>query len=276
MDDRGNFILDQDLFVQTSDLFARKQNALSPEILHDLARSVITRAASLTLAQDPPLPHVAPPERLKAFCDHLLSDDPDAGLALIRQERRDGLSARDVYFGYISAAARRLGTLWEEDAVTFAQVTTASGYLYAMLRALRPARRDPAPGSASRKHALFANVPGEDHGIGVSMAADLFRREGWDIDLHLGLGHNDLVDRIAAARPEIVGLSLSSPERLAALTRLCVSIRLSAPETLIAVAGSGAADEARVRQVADVDYVFSDVDAAQAQLARLMHMRGRD
>ena len=276
MDDLGNIILDQDLFVQTSDLFARKQDTLSPEILQDLARSVITRAAGLAASQDATAPYTAPPDRLTAFCEHLLANDPDAGLALIQQERRDGLSARDVYFGYISAAAQHFGRLWQDDAVSFTQVTSASGYLYAMMRALRPVRPDTAPGPDTRKHALFANVPGEDHGIGVSMAADLFARQGWDIDLKLGLEHAELVDRIAATRPDIVGLSLSTPERLVALTRLCVSIRLAVPPTLIAVAGPGAADAGRVRQVADVDFVFTDVDEAQAQLARLMHMRGRD
>ena len=276
MDDHGNIILDQDLFVQTSDLFARKQDSLTQDILRDLARSVINRAASLTASREAPVAYVAPPDRLEAFCACLLADDPEAGLALIRQERADGLAARDVYFGYISAAAQRLGTLWEEDALSFSQVTSATGYLYALMRALRPAHRDASPGSANRKHAFFATVPGEDHGLGVSMAADLFRRMGWEIELELGRGHNELIDRIATVQPEIVGLSLSTENRLPSLTQLCVSIRLSVPTALIAVAGSGAANAERVKQVADVDYVFDDVDMAETQLARLMHMRGRD
>jgi methanogenic corrinoid protein MtbC1 len=276
MDDNGNVILDLDLFAQTTELFERKKSSFAAEVLQGLAHSVISKAVSLTASTPVGDKYIAPAERLELFCTHLLNDDPDAALALIQKERRDGLSARDIYFGYISGSAQRLGRMWEEDEASFSQVTSASGYLYALMRALRPVGRDATPGAPGRKHALFCTVPGENHSLGVSMAADLFRRQGWDIDLKLGLSHNELLDRIAVGKPEIVGLSFSNPERLSDLTQLCVSIRLSLPHTLIVVAGPGVVDPDQLQQVTDVDMVFTDVDEAEQQLARLMHMRGRD
>jgi len=276
MDDHGNVILDLDLFAQTTELFERKKSSFATEVLQGLAHSVISKAASLTASAPLGPKYIAPAARLEVFCTHLLNDDPDAALALIQKERADGLTARDIYFGYISGSAQRLGKMWEEDEASFSQVTSASGYLYALMRALRPIDRDATPGAPGRKHAFFCTVPGENHSLGVSVAADLFRRQGWDIDLKVGLNHNELLDKIAVSKPEIVGLSFSNPERLSDLTQLCVSIRLSVPQTLIVVAGPAVVEADKLQQVTDVDMVFTDVDEAEQQLARLMHMRGRD
>lgn len=275
MGDHGNVTLDLDLFAQTTELFERKKSSFAAEVLQGLAQSVINKAASLTASAQFGPKYIAPATRLEVFCTHLLNNDPDAALALIQKERAGGLTARDIYFGYISGSAQLLGKMWEEDEVSFSQVTSASGYLYALMRALRPTDRDATPGAPGRKNAFFCTLPGENHSLGVSVAADLFRRQGWDIDLKLGLSHNALLHRIAANEPEIVGLSFSNPERLSDLTQLCVSIRLSVPQALIVVAGPAVVDPEDLKAVADVDLVFTDVDEAEQHLARLMHMRGR-
>jgi methanogenic corrinoid protein MtbC1 len=272
---RGDYdvILDQSVLTETSDLFARKRQRLPEDALEKVAREVVNRAARLSAgnARDA---FTAPADRLETFCDHLLADEAEAALALLQSEIRAGLRTRDVCLGYVSAAARRLGEMWDDDAVSFMQVTAASGHLYGLIRALRPERAGPPGGAVDIKNALFANVPGETHSLGVTVAAELFRDAGWDIDLCTGMGHNELVGHIAATAPEIVGLSVGGTGRMDALSTLCVSIRLVAPGALIAVAGPGADGTDDIAAIADIDFVFSDVDSAEAQLARLMHLRG--
>ena len=60
---------------------------------------------------------------------------------------------------------------------------------------------------------FFCAVPGEQHTLGVMMAADLFRRNGWDVGLLIGVDHAEIVERLerddrARHRPELLGRSL--------------------------------------------------------------------
>ena len=250
--------------------FGEAKDRLRPDTLEILARDIIAHAARLAASTGQTPRYEAPRERLVRFCDLLLADDATGALELVQAERADGLSLRDVYSGYISASARRFGRMWDRDEISFVDVTVATGYLYGLLRALQPAG-PLTKGTSPQKSALFATVPGETHGLGVTMASDIFRREGWKIDLHVGLGHNELISEIAEIMPHLIGLSISGTGRLDALVRMCTSIRLTAPQALIAVAGVGA--ETGIAELADVDFVFDSADEAERQLARLMQMR---
>ena len=84
-----------------------------------------------------------------------------------------------------------LGTWWEEDRVSFVEVTVGTSRMYAIMRALR--RQMPLASHIHSKSAIFASVPGETHVLGVRMAADLLRKEGWDIELKIGRTHEELV-----------------------------------------------------------------------------------
>lgn len=275
MDSDWQRILDRRAFERTTELFERKREALPLDVVERLASLVMDFASRLAANTDTPRAYEAPPDRLRAFCEMLLAGDADGALELMQSERLDGgLSARDVYSGYISASAQRLGRMWERDEASFVEVTAATGHLYALMRALRPEAQEKTRGSDLRKTALFATVPGEAHSLGVTMAADIFRRAGWSIDLQRGLNHNELVSHIADCQPELVGLSISGDGRLDALATLCVSIRLNLPHALIVVAGQAAGQGNTIAELADVDFVFDNVDDAEHQLARLMKMRG--
>ena len=116
--------------------------------------------------------------------------------------------------------------------------------------------------------------PGEDHGIGVTIAADLFRQEGWEIDLRTDTDHEALLEHVEATRPQIIGLSLSTHRRLDALVRLVVAVRISIPEVIIGVAPGGDLTGDRIRQLADIDLLFDDAHSACAELVRLVELRG--
>jgi hypothetical protein len=167
-----------------------------------------------------------------------------------------------------------LGEGWETDRLSFLEVTYGTGHLYALMRALRAERPVTSAPTNMKKHALFATVPGEDHGIGVTMAADLFRENGWEIDLKTDTDHDALLAYIEATRPVIIGLSLSSDRRLDALVRLVVAIRICLPEVIIGVAPGDDLQPDRILKLADIDLMFDDVTRARTDLVRLVELRG--
>lgn len=216
---------------------------------------------------------IAPaPEAVARLCDLLIQPTAAEAIALVEAERARGVTRQGIIYGHLAPAARLLGDRWEEDAITFLDVTRGAGHLYALIRALRSDAG--AMRMADDRHsALFASTPGETHHLGISIAADTFREEGWEIDLQLGATHDDLLAHVEATRPAVIGLSLSTRGRLADLIRLVVALRLLLPGTLIGVAPPAAMEEDEVFKLVDVELVFRDARQAFDDLERLKRHR---
>ncbi|WBQ14358.1 cobalamin-dependent protein [Hyphomonadaceae bacterium BL14] len=268
---KPEFAFDNDTFLRASSLFVAKRDRLTDDAIQALAFDTLSRLADKAL-RDPafeakPVGDVL----LQEFCEALLEPQPDKSLAFIEQQRALGLTRLGVYLGYISAAAQWLGEQWQDDRLSSYEVASATGHLYALMRAMRAERPDFA--RDARRSALFATVPGEDHGVGITLAADLFRETGWKIDLQLGADHDTLLAHVEATQPHIIGLSFSSQERLEALVRLVVNLRLTTPQAIIGVAPPRGTDEEALRNCVDIDLVFNDARSACAELDDLIQAR---
>jgi MerR family transcriptional regulator, light-induced transcriptional regulator len=238
---------------------ADRYSGVPPEAaVRSLAREVVERLsrARATTAE-------APPDEVALFCAALSGSEPQQADRLARAALEAGLSFDQLCETYLAPAARRLGTLWEADEMSFAEVTLAANRLFGLLRRLahRPAPRADSP------FVVFAAPPGEEHILGISMAAERARGAGWDVVLHLGLDHDTLVERIAESAPDVIGLSLSSRRALLPMTRLVVALRVTIPAAPIVLSGPGVAE---VQQpLPGVDVMTPHFDAAMAAMARL-------
>jgi MerR family transcriptional regulator, light-induced transcriptional regulator len=265
--------LDPEVFSRTASLFAAKRVAFPPDAVGALVTDIVRRLADFR-SQEPVfvVPAIGS-HSITAFCEALIQPKAEAAFHFIQDRRAEGVTRQAVYLGYITGAARHLGTGWEEDRYSFLQVTIATGHLYALMRALRAEGAARRPPFDIRRSALFATVPGEDHGIGITVAADIFREVGWEIDLQTATQHDTLMAHVEHARPAIIGLSLSTEQRLDALARLVVAMRLVVPEAIIGVAPAASVDPKRLRSLADIDLIFTDAPSACRELERLIHLR---
>lgn len=242
------------------------QEKLPSDLVINLAREVILRVAS----KDNDLKHVkyAPSITvLENFCIALISDDDQAAAKMIAALRADGVRAEDIYLKHLATAARLLGDMWTADRVTFSQVTVGTGRMFGIMRSMRHLF-DPVT-AAQDKTAIFAAVPGEDHTLGVRMAADIFRKEGWEIALKVGLDHDQLVAEIAEAPSGIVGLSISGDHSIDALSRLVVALHIACPHVMLIVSGQDIEDVRPVLSLMGLDGIASTLDEARAQMATL-------
>jgi MerR family transcriptional regulator, light-induced transcriptional regulator len=261
---------------QVKDFMERRGEQLSATALRVLAREVILRVCR---TESPVLPASVRPStsEVEALCDALLSHDDTAGSDLVRAARLGGMPADVLYHGYICDAARRLGQRWDRDEATAAEVILGAGRIYGILRELRAvflAEHLVAPPGAE---AVFASVPGDVHGIGVTIAADTLRRKGWEVTLLLGLGHSALVERIAEKKPKMVCLSLSQTSMTFGLARLIVALRVRCPQVWVLAGGPVVSADPEVARIVDADAaarsISEAVDLLESHLDALNHLR---
>jgi methanogenic corrinoid protein MtbC1 len=199
---------------------------------------------------------------------HALCDADDAAASgLVDELLQAGLSVEEVCLDHLAPAARRLGDLWSSDRLPFTEVALASARIQAMLRRMPSGRMTPSCGSG--KGAVFAAVPGEQHTLGVMMAADLFRRNGWDVGLLIGLSHDELIGRIGRDDRPVVGLSCSGDHSYPALRRLLGALAGVRPDARILLSGQIVGDADKIKDLPAPVTIVADVAAAEAEMIRI-------
>jgi MerR family transcriptional regulator, light-induced transcriptional regulator len=240
------------------------KHKLPETALRALAQEVIERVAQQRPAPAAP----APASEIEALCTALLSEDRQAAAEYMLAAEARGLSHETLCLSYLAVAAQHLGTMWDADRVSFLQVTVAVGRIYALMRSLR--RAMPPPALNSGRMATLVSVPGDDHTLGVAMAAELLRAKGWDVHLLVGLGHNRLLDELTDAQPRLLGVSMSGKRSMLSLTRLLVALKISMPATRVLVCGNVDPEDIDLIGVSGADGVAVGFEAAETELARLM------
>jgi methanogenic corrinoid protein MtbC1 len=252
---------------------AQRGESLSETARRALAREVILRVSRAAVDGEqafvaPEAVYQADRAEIEALCDALLSADDAAAAEMVRGARLSGMPAAVLYHVYIAGAARMLGTRWDNDEATVPQVIIGAGRVYGILRELREVfltERLLAPPGA---HAVFASVPGEVHGIGATLAADTLRQKGWDITLRLGLGHDALVEELAAMAPTMVALSASLPSLTFATARLIVALRVRCPQVWIILGGPILWHDPHVGEIVDADAAAADIETGIDLMSR--------
>ena len=124
---------------------------------------------------------------IDGFARLLLSADSDAARALVMGLRDDGATSEAISLQILAPAARRLGTMWDQDDCDFVDVTVGLGRLQLLLRELRPHPEEANRAGSPSPSVLLSLAPGEVHGFGKAdrvshdLAAEHFDVLGYSI-----------------------------------------------------------------------------------------------
>lgn len=231
-----------------------QEQRLSDASLLVLAQEVITRLSLIARQAKPDVSSVD----LDAFCIALIDPNAEDAKRILRTAQERGASHQVLCLSYIGAAANRLGEWWEQDIIHFSDMAIAAGRMLHMLRDLR--RAMPSVPLRGNREALFAAVPGEQHVLGITMAADILRKNGWHIDLQLGRSETDLCKIAHDGGYPIIGLSASGADRVRSLARTIVELRIAAPRSLIFISGNIVALEKDIAIRTGADAAASSMD----------------
>lgn len=253
---------------------------LRQDALADLARAALARLCAQTAPMAPVtdaqtvLGDPCAAAMAYALCD---PEDDAAGL-LVDDLLAAGLSVEDLCHEHLAPAARRLGMLWDQDRLPFTEVAMATARIQSILRRMPTGRV--LPGRAAGPGAVFAAVPGETHTLGVMMAADLFRRAGWDVGLLVGRSHDELLAHVTHDDRPIIGLSCSGDHSYPALRRLLAAIGNARPDAQVMVSGQIVTQPDRIANLPAGVVVVTDLASAEAQMHQIaaqlaLQLRGR-
>ena len=177
---------------------------------------------------------------------------------------RRGLGVGPVFTGLLAPAARHLGVLWETDRCDFSSVTICLGRLQRLLREWSPHFGREVAHPPNGRRVLLAQHPDEQHSFGLSMVAEFFRRDGWEVLGGVGGAVPDPSARVALDWFDAVGFSIGSETRIDWLRERIVQVRASSRNRAVVMLVRGPLQLLMPDLVRAVAADFGGHDGAQA------------
>ena len=173
---------------------------------------------------------------VNAFCSLLLSGRMRPALNLTRMFARRGADYKDIAEDLFGAAAQRMGDRWATDKASMLDVNIGSSTLLRTHIAFRSSLKEPP--ATLEASATFASFSGQSHIIGLSFAAEYFRRNGWNMHYMPGANPDAFLTAVSAETPDIVGLTAASDSDLEILQGVMHRLRQLRFPPRIVVGGS--------------------------------------
>ncbi|WP_226670926.1 B12-binding domain-containing protein [Metabacillus litoralis] len=156
---------------------------------------------------------------IKRFAHFLLLGDTASSYKLVEKLLLDGYSSVYIYEKIIKDALYYIGHLWEIDEISVADEHLATGTADFVLTQLQLLQKDQSAQSKNQKQAMLFCLEGEEHYIGVKMAAHVFKEHNWKVKYlgpNLPLQH--AIYFAIKSKPDVICLSLSMSHQLKSLS----------------------------------------------------------
>ena len=174
----------------------------------------------------------------RAYEDALRVADASGAERVARQGLLEGLSVAGLYERVIAPAMWRIGTLWEQGAISVADEHLATALTHQVMAGIY----GPSLGHKLMPgRVLLAAVEGEQHALGLRMAADVIELAGFEtIYLGADVPTADLLQVVTARAPDLVALAATMPASSTALDRAIAGIQGADPGLSVLFGGQGA------------------------------------
>lgn len=205
---------------------------------------------------------------VRAFAALLAEDRYDVAERLLLRLCAGRKSYIEIADSLLAGVARSAGERWEADEVSFADVTLVVNNLLRLRHALSEA--DVVATVHGRgATALFAALPTQSHTLGLTLAAEAFRQDGWAVKLLLRASADEIVDYARTRRPDVIGLTAGRHERLQDITELAERLKGLPSCGPILLGGHAAQAMSTSGPKGPVDAVVADIEGA----LRVAHRR---
>ncbi|MEM1029936.1 MAG: cobalamin B12-binding domain-containing protein [Myxococcota bacterium] len=221
-------------------------NALHPEYRDDhevqaLVAHVVAelqqrhrRSAPIDDAPDPPRDlEVA---RLTSLA---VASDLDGALKFVDELHAAGRTPTWIAQQLLVAVGEHLGVQWEDDRLSFVEVTVAAGVLQRLALQLHADDAPRLAADSGRGLVLLSCLPFEQHSLGLYVLAHALREHGWAVHLEPRMTGPALAAFVAQGRPQAVGFAVAdlTPSAIRELDTTVRAIRGPSPTPFILLGG---------------------------------------
>jgi len=209
---------------------------------------------------------------LEDFVKILLKPDPDEALAFVQKMRAKGGVNHAIFLELLAPAARRLGSLWDNDDCDFMEVAVGVQRLQRILRVLSPVRTGGEGGDGGRNRVLLLPAPGETHLFGIAIVEKFFQDAGWEVTPS---NEHDFLDKVAASWFDVIGFSMSYDREVESLRHAVAAARRRSanPDLRVLVGGLAFLDNPELVTRVGADAMAVDAPSAVETAANLINQQ---
>ncbi len=208
----------------------------------------------------------------EAFQVLVLHRDTFECFEFVNRLREKGISLPDLYLGLFSPLARELGTRWENDELSFVDVTKAMGRLQSLVHTFSQSGQTLHPIDAAHR-VVLASSPEEQHVLGMLIVSKLFEMDGWEVSGGPGMTTGPRLNNLVHDEWfGVVGLTASSEERAIQLKKAIDEIRRTSRNqgVCVIVGGHGFDEHPEISADIGADELVTDAADAVTKAEKLI------
>jgi methanogenic corrinoid protein MtbC1 len=188
------------------------------QIIPGLLNSERIRRPHLSLVSSS---HAKPSQQeIEMFIDLCVSESSKDAQSFVDDFLDTGLSTEDIFLELLTPAAQYLGSQWDDDRMDFSQVNLGLVRLHSIANEIRFTSKSDQFSKAKVRRVMIASAPGSMHMLGMTIVADFFRKEDWQVVVAISSSANELIQTVSNEWFDVLGLSLSIDQQLTGLADL--------------------------------------------------------
>jgi methanogenic corrinoid protein MtbC1 len=157
--------------------------------------------------------------QIELFAEACLKSLEDTRKVIIGWQRQ-GLTLADIYLNGIAQSAKILGERWISDEMDFVDCTIAFSRLHRTLHELSAEFLLEGCAEPNGYSVLLMTEPGSQHGLGVFMLSEFFKRAGWHVTLAAPQDISDFKRHFQTDWFDAVCLSIATDRQLEDIARV--------------------------------------------------------
>jgi hypothetical protein len=182
---------------------------------------------------------------------------------LLTEVRRAKISLAALADIYIPEAARRMGTAWMDDQMSWLDVSIGAGRLQSLLREIGNAWAADQAGDTGQGTILFIVPDQEQHTLGPMVAMGQMRRYGVSVCLRIAPNANELRSLVAARAFDGVMISVATQNKLNSVAGTIRFLRsVAARPTPVVVGGAVMSMVEDLASCTGADFASNDIGSA--------------
>jgi methanogenic corrinoid protein MtbC1 len=173
---------------------------------------------------------------IAAFAKLVITQGLGPALDTVDRLAHQGLALESILLDLVGKTARLLGEQWQEDTISFTDVTAGLGTLQQLVNVLGPSFAATTP---HRGLVLLTSAPNEQHTLGLFLLGEFVRKAGWGVDVVPGMTGAEVGAYVARTEVDVIGFTVCREELLPTLARTIDVVRRESrnPEVDIMVGG---------------------------------------